>query len=264
MSLSKQNLFLFFEANEIESIIDRKLVKLFMNRCIINDDAHFEISGVYELQKVTVPMFNRMNPLFKTNASQRTHKEAVDRDIFAKALEKTSVRQTISTDNHFIIGSSFHSVNDGKTSTSNRPAKLIKCLFNKVKSQEIKSLYVTVLAGTRIHLITKETHQIAYDGKLASCCKKIEFFGLYEEPWTEPFPSKISVNDDFELSIELIQRGRRLDNSILLFLHPKLDSYQLKLMEAKDESFLQSFTNHVNGDSADVSKEELKEEVSGV
>ena len=256
MSPSKQNLFLFFEENEDQSIIDNKLVKLYMNRCIINDDANFEIDGVYNLQKVTEPMFNFLSPLFKENASQRTHKEAIDRDIFNEALEKTSLRVTNSTENHFIIGSNFHS--NFNTKTLNRTAELIKWLFNEVKSQEIKSLYVTVLTGARIHLITKETHKIAYDGKLPSCCKKIEYFGLYEEPWTEPLPSKISVNDDFELSIELIQRGRRLNNNNRLFLHPKLDSYQLKLMETKDESFLQSFTNHMPGYTVDVSKEELK------
>ena len=66
----------------------------------------------------------------------------------------------------------------------------------------------------------------------------------------------ISVNDDFELAIELIQRGRRLENNNSLFLHPKLNSYQLKLMETKDESFLQSFSNPIRGLPVD-QKEEL-------
>ena len=72
MTPTKQNLFLFFEENELPFVIDRKLVKLYMNRCIIDEDAEFEISGVYELQKVIEPMISRLNSMYKTNASQRT------------------------------------------------------------------------------------------------------------------------------------------------------------------------------------------------
>ena len=108
MTPTKQNLFLFFEENEMQSLIDRKLVKLYMNRFIIDEDAKFEISGVYELQKVTEPMLNPLNPYFKTNANQRTNKEAVDKDIFTDAIEKACRLETNFSDSHFIIGSSFH------------------------------------------------------------------------------------------------------------------------------------------------------------
>ena len=73
MTPTKQNLFLFFEENEMQSVIDRNLVKLYMNRCIIDEDGIFEISGVYELQKVTDPMYNGSNPLYKTNARLARH-----------------------------------------------------------------------------------------------------------------------------------------------------------------------------------------------
>ena len=258
MSPLKQNLFLFFEENEMQTVIDRKLVKLYMNRCIIDEDANFEISGVYELQKVTDPMFDRLDPLFKTNASQRTNKESVDRDIFTDAIEKACAQESIFTDNHFIIGSSFHSVAVQKPIIINRLGKLLDWLLSEVKSKEIKSLYVTILAGTRNNLITKETHKETYDGKRA-------IYMTTPGAWEEliPIPLQISVNDDFELSIKLIRNGRRLQQNIALFLHPMLDPYELKLLETKNESFLRSFTGHriakeVTGAQADVSAEELK------
>jgi len=158
-----QNLFLFFEENEIQCFIDRKLVKLYMNRCIIDESANFEIIGVYELQKVNDQMYNSLNPLFKTNAYQRTNKESVDKDIFTEAHEKAFVHETNSTDNHFIIGSSFHSVDlilhHSNSQTLSRADKLLNWLLNVVKSQEIKNLYVTILAGARYNLITKEVHK---------------------------------------------------------------------------------------------------------
>ena len=48
----KQNLFLFFEENEVQTIIDNKLVLRYANRCIIDEQAEFEVCGVYKLQKV--------------------------------------------------------------------------------------------------------------------------------------------------------------------------------------------------------------------
>ena len=258
MSPLNQNLFLFFEENEMQTVIDRKLVKLYMNRCIIDEDANFEISGVYELQKVSDLMFDRINPLFKTNANERTNKESVDRYIFGEALEKSSLQKTNSTDNHFIIGSSFHAIAVQKPTIINRIAKLLDWLLNEVKSQEIKSLYVTILAGARNNLITKEMHKEIYDGKRTH---SMITPGAWDKPI--PIPCPISVGDDFELSIKLIQHGRRLQQNTALFLQPMLDPYQLKLLEMKDETFLQSFTGHriakeVIGARADVSEEELK------
>ena len=39
----KQNLFLFFEENEVQTIIDNKLVLRYANRCIIDEQAEFEV-----------------------------------------------------------------------------------------------------------------------------------------------------------------------------------------------------------------------------
>ena len=258
MSPSKQNLFVFLEENEYQPLIDRKLVKLYVNRCVIDENANFEITGVYELQKVTDPMCNHLNPLFNANAGQRAKKEAVDGDIFSAALEEASVSETNSTDNHFIIGSLFHSVLINRLDKLPINLKLLDWLRNELKSQGMRSLYITLLTGNRNNLITKEMHKIAYDGKFPSY---LATFGIWEE--SVRYPSKISVNDDFELSIKLIRQGRRLQQIIPLFLLPMLNSNQLKLMRTKDESFLESFVNHhiahkVTHAQVDVSELELK------
>lgn len=210
-----------------------------MNRCIINDDVIFETEGVYELQKVTEPMLYSVSPLFKENASQRTHKVAIDGNIFTEALEKTSLRETNSTENHFIIGSTFHTESIHGQQTYNRLDKLLEWLENEMKCHQIRSLYVTVLSGHRMRLVSKELNKTAYYGNWYTFC-------TLEELLAGPL-SSISVNNDFEMAIELIQQGRRLENYIELFLHPKLNSNQLKLMKTKNESFLQSFTNQIRG-----------------
>ena len=258
MAPTKQNLFLFFEENEMQPVIDRKLVKLYMNRCIIDEDAKFEIVGVYELQKVVDPMLNGFNPLFKTNASQRTDKEAVDRDTFTEAIEKACMHETNSTDNHFIIGSSFHAMALQKPTVKNRIAKLLDWLLNEIKSQEIRSLYVTILTGCRNTLITKEMHKVIYDGK-----KQLSYNVVWDGTIDKPIHFQMSVNNDFELSIKLIRHGRRQQQHTVLFLHLMLNPYELKLLENKDETFLRSFLGHhladkVPGARADVHEEELR------
>ena len=209
-------------------------------------------------------MLNDYNPLFKTNAYQRTNKEAVDRDIFTEALEKASMHETNSIDNHFIIGSRFHAkMAVKKLSVINPVERLMHWLLNEVKSQEIRSLYVTILTGVRGNLITKEMHEDIYDEK-ASMMKKSYYYT--KVLIKEPNPLHMSVNDDFELSIKLLRHGRRqqqIAHGTVLFLHSMLNPYELKLMEEKDETFLQSFARHhltdqVPNARADVREEELR------
>ena len=219
MSPSKQNLFLFFEENEIEHIIDRKLVFLYANRCIIDEDAQFEICGVYELQHVTKPMMIYSDPLYKNNASQRTCKEANDRDSILEAFEKASLNETSAIDTHFIIGSSFYSLFKWHTSF-NRRAKLLEWMSDELRYQAI-NVYVTLLAGFHNIPITNEINKMVYEGKWTFNWDSI----LHES--LDP-NLRCSVNDDFELSISLIQNGERLHQQQCLFLHPKMLPHQFK------------------------------------
>ena len=105
---TKQNLFLFLEENELQCTIDRKLVFFYANRCIIDEDAQFEICGVYNLQYASDAMAYLKNPLYKTNARQRTQKEANDIDTITEAFEIAHSKESASIDTHFIIGSLYH------------------------------------------------------------------------------------------------------------------------------------------------------------
>ena len=130
-------------------------------------------------------------------------------------------------------------------------------MLDELKFQEIKMVYVTLLDGVRTCLCTNRVNKIAYDAKLV----------LSVDATTTPLPKyrptrftpKFSVNDDFEISISMIQNGRRLHQRTLPFLHQMLTPYQLKLMEAKDGNFLKTFDNHLAGDplDADVPPSEL-------
>ena len=245
----KQNLFLFFEENERRSVIDRNLVLLYANRCIIDEDDEFEICGVYQLQKVSDLMFNFTKPLYKTHAKQRTYKESFDRNIMSDAFERAHLYGSNSIDTHFIFGSSFHAFEiEWPTVSINRPEKLMRWMYEEMRSQEIKMVHVTLLAGYRACLSNKEMCKATYDGIMV-----MHFHGL------NPYSVRPngSVNDDFELTINQIRHGKRLQERVNIFLFPMLAPHELKLINANDESYLLTFSHYLNGFSADVPLEDL-------
>ena len=81
---TKQNLFLFLPENESQYLINRKLVLLYANHCVIDEDAQFEIFGVFNLQYESDAMIDPKNPLYKTNARQTTFTEANNREAITK------------------------------------------------------------------------------------------------------------------------------------------------------------------------------------
>ena len=217
---------------------------------------------VYKLQKVEQLMYERIQPLYKTNANQRTFKEAIDRDTLSKALEKAYLLESKSADTHFIIGSSFYSLTAERPSVMNRPRKLIEWMSNEIKFQEITSVYITLLAGQRTSIITNETNIGAYNGEFEAEFNPTVFLVTPGTPGVRATPITVypqfSVNDDFELSFTLIQLGRRLEHGLHLFFHPMLTPRELYLMKTKDESYLRSLGNHLVGFNPDVREEELK------
>lgn len=253
MGPSKQNLYLFLEKNEQQNIIDQKLVLLYANRCVDEENAQFEISGVFELQHVSELMYERSNPMYKMEAVQRAYKEANDRYTISEAFEKAHLNESKSIDSHFIIGSSFHSLSVQWPTVIDRTRSLVEWMIDELKSLEIKTAYVTLLAGGRGGLLTKKMNTVAYDGKM-----RFDLTTPFARDKPIPIRPKFSVNDVFELSISLIRRGRRLKQNMHLFLHPMLTQHQLKLIERKDESYLRTFGNHLNGRGLDICREELK------
>ena len=272
MEPRSQNLFLFIEDYETENIIDSKLVKLYVNRCVIEEDGFFEICGVYELQFVEDRMFSLKNRLYRESDKQRAKKEDFDRKIFIRTLlQAEALLQDGAnySDNHFVIGSSFYRKSydfylnsTGIPSALDRPEVLANWLLDSMIVLGIKSIYVTLLSGHRYNLITENMHKCTYAGHTSAghtyappfTAKKVRpnprscftrmVTKCYDMSVGNMFFYNFSVNDDFELAIKLIRHGRRLNQNILLYLHQKLNSHQMKLKEEKNESFLDSFTGH--------------------
>ena len=108
MSKSKQHSYLFLEENGLEYEISSSLVRLSMNRFVVNEDAQFEVIGIYNLERATKEMADLRNPSYKYFAKQRTEKDAFDKDLISDVMDQVTLHPRI--DAHFIIGSFSHPV----------------------------------------------------------------------------------------------------------------------------------------------------------
>lgn len=236
MTPSRQNLCLFLEENDLEYVIDSKIVHRFMNRSVVGEEDQFEIIGVYNLQKVEKLMYDHQDPDYKYHATKRTEKEANDRNTFSEALEKASQFVSTKVDTHFVIGSCFHGIND---TSAPYTTKLFKFLFDEIEEIELKSVFVTLFGGFRIQLVSKETCKDMYEGKA-------EFSSQHFDAWRIPLPYKYkcSINEDIEILIRNLLDGKRLQEECTLFLNIMLNSMQLKQVEENDENFWMTLDNY--------------------
>ena len=85
MAGRKQNLILFFEENEDYSVIDSRLVRMYMNRFTIDEDHQPEITAVYDIRNGTWEEYE---------------------ECFLISLTIERENETENTDTHWIIGSS--------------------------------------------------------------------------------------------------------------------------------------------------------------
>ena len=109
MPYYRQNLVLFFEENEDQRKINQNLVRLYMNRFIIDESSQHEIIGCHELSKVSKSLyedrFEHKQEWLACNTPEALRKRRNDRKVFIKGLEQSKKFETQNTVIHWIIGS---------------------------------------------------------------------------------------------------------------------------------------------------------------
>ena len=85
MTKRKQNLFLFFEENEDYNVINSRLVRMYMNRFIIDETEETEITGIGTIKNKTWEDYEK---------------------CFSGALKMVNEKLTVNTDMHLILGNS--------------------------------------------------------------------------------------------------------------------------------------------------------------
>ena len=149
-----RNIILFFEENENVKSISSKMVRLYMNRFIIDEEERFEITGVFNLAKVPkIPDFDKRRKLW--NISMRNWIE--DRHTIKTAFDQLDISSWFKTDIHIFMGTSLYL----------EDSQFNKSLYNFLQNWADKccsttSISLTLLNGNNHGLHTKKEVKDAY------------------------------------------------------------------------------------------------------
>ena len=236
MSNMRQNLFLFFDESEYGPDCSSNIAKLAMNRFIVDEDAQFEVIGVYYLQPANEPMMNDRSKDFRQNLyiDRRIEKWMLDQTVILHALYVASSIQTKSARSHFIFGSYFYSFTCAyffDTIRLIRIPRLCEWILDLLSELELNSLQCTFYHSERIELITQQHSSDLFSGFT------VPFSMIFSSRFENASP-KPSVNDDLEQFLHEIQNNKqRKENFTCSYLHPMLTQEELQEIKNEDSSF---------------------------
>ena len=122
--------------------------------------------------------------------------------------------------------------------------QLRRTFLDKMKNYGIRTAILTMLNMWRCNLVTKETVQQAYDGKLKD-----------EIDWKD----RESVHDDLEKFFSNLENHESVGEEwVNSFFTPKLTEEELKLVEERNEQHLSTYEDHFQGINPDLNLEEMK------
>ena len=196
MHRRNRNIILFYEENENVRSISSKMVRLYMNRFIIDEEERFEITGVFNLAKVPKITVGRGDSLFDRhrrlwNASNCASNWNEDRQLIKGAFEKLEIFTLLNTDVYIFMGTSLYL---DALKNDDFLNELVRNLGEKCSSSTTFSM--TLLSGENHELHKKNDVQNVYREKWFHG-KQGSFFNLFGER-LNAFHRYTSLNDDLE------------------------------------------------------------------
>ena len=213
-----QNLVLLVGLPEDEYDITMKAVNMCMNRFCIDEDAAFELNGVYGMEMPS-QTFNNMN------AQMHSSKNV----LIYPAFEKIVANGAEDLDIHFIYAGELI------------PSRLEPVIVEAMKFYKIKSVMMTDLWMWRENLITKEAMENFCNGKDE----------YRKESVNDDFETLLR---DIIWMYSTWLRNNYFSSSAMTYFLPKLTKDELKLIENEDYDFMNTF---YDGRNPDVSKAEM-------
>ena len=270
MKSQSRNLLLFFEENEYTDNISSKLVRLYMNRFVIEEEKRYEIIGTFNLSKVyksSKSPDGQRNSIFNKDyiidhAWQKNSKEMFeinwykDKQIIVKALNETNIFTKHHLETHIIIGTSLYidhfdaSLNKLIPSWNSRIQKIYglrntESIYNvldgessldlsRIKNPKLSSSHnqLTLLNGWKSTFATTDQVRQAYRESM----KKNR----------DPEKNKISVNDDLENMSERNYKPHKFfkrtsgHERVKTFLYEMLSDDEMENQQSNEIKFLQS------------------------
>ena len=220
-SNQKQNLVVFMDPPARKSDISMKGGNMIINRFCIDEDAAFELSGVYCFHKFS-HNYERNYEGFKLGRKEQGMKEHFDKKVIDSAFQKITKNKVKKLKIHIVYAGPYY--------FSWLEERLRSIILEEMKIYKIKFLMVTMIDMERCELITKEA--------MEKYCNGAELV-------------LDSVNDDFESFFEGLRLGKKPNEIVQTYYFPKLTTNEMKLVERQDKSYLETFES-LNPDVAEI------------
>ena len=208
LEMKRQNMFLFYEKNEDDQKIDEKLVRLYMNRFIIEEDHQNELVGIADLTKLEEMNF-QIEPRFRNLPEElqqmlfsdiyyrwkmlKERKLVQDMYIINTGMVYCKIFQALwnsktfdqpVSDIHFIIGSSYY-MNIFKEDwfrekTPTFHSDLSTCKFHEDYIHPMEELIVKIMNQFRFYKFKNSFACTFVCGHTFAICKKSEVQDAYQ------------------------------------------------------------------------------------
>ena len=216
-----QNMIVLMELTEEASDISLKVGNMCLNRFCIDEDAAFELSGIYTLKRLRMYDYIQRKIVDKFSIKEEFEKHVID-----SALQKAREIKTEDLQTHIVYAGSQYFFPE--------PEGVRSIILQRIKKIKINSVMFTRIYSTRMRLITKE--------KMENYCKGNE-------------DVKDSVNDDLESFLENLRLGQAPPRFVDTYFLPKLSKEEFKCVERKNPNYMNTFAM---GIFANVSEAEMK------
>ena len=197
MHRRNRNIILFFEENENVKSITSKMVRLYMNRFIIDEEQRFEITGIFNLAKVpklTVERGGTYRDRRRRLLNLARRNWIDDRELIKDAFKKMEFLTLLNTDVVIFMGTSLY------LDSFNNKNLLDELMLNLgQKCSSTTSILMTLLSGENHDLHTKNDVQNMYGRRLNNIkFRRREFFNLFGQRFLYDLYRPHSLNDDLE------------------------------------------------------------------
>ena len=214
-----------------------KAAQMCLNRLCIDEDAAFELSGVYYFEESFMQTFYDYFYDVRTERFDQNNIHSTFREIKINEAKERKI--------HFVC-TVYWGLND----------ELRSFILEGMKKFKLESVMVTNLYMERRNLITKEKMESHYNGEETSDGR---IAGNPYEDLTDGETLKESVNDDLDSFFEDLRLGKEPEERVSTFFLPKLTQEELELMKRKDDNYETTFNfPHIYWRDADVKDAEMK------
>ena len=245
-----QNLVFFSEEHEEPFVNCASMIKLYLNAFAIDEDAQFEIIGVFNLKKTNMSMYSNAFKKYNHYASERVEKEWFDAGVienaFKRIYQERNILNEMNLELHFVVSSVYYMntfYHKKWTDTFAKDSiqlkklhKMIEMGFNEHSqlSNLSKNYIITLTTRHRSRLASKSCEENIF--------LKSIYLPIYQTTMLDIYHD--SVTQDLERFITDLKSGVRKNAHHMLYFWPKITKREEQLAKLGDRNYWKTFSEN--------------------